>query len=175
MTPWLRMKEQGPKEFESYWKGLQEHVGRVKAHNRKVKEEAVAYYDLRDPKVVATFFKTGNGSHLSTQPAGSFALRGEGENVFQGVYPAGVYSHLISDKHAAVMGSPRMTAAANNLWVRAAGIKPIGVMRSGTTHLGACCTIIIASINLCPCGRARGRWISGRVKKSIMNFAPLAT
>ena len=117
------MKEKGPKEFESYWKGLQGHVGRVKAHNKKVKEEAVAYYDLRDPKVVATFFKTGNGSHLSPQPAGSFALRGEGENAFQGVYPAGVYSHLISTKHAAVMGSPRMTASANNLWVRAAGDK----------------------------------------------------
>ena len=123
LTPWLRMKEKGPKEFESYWKELQGHVKRVKAHNKKVKEGAVAYYDLRDPKVVATFFKTGNGSHLSPQPAGSFALRGEGENVFQGVYPAGVYSHLISTKHAAVMGSPRMTAAANNLWVRAAGSK----------------------------------------------------
>ncbi|HBI31885.1 MAG TPA: hypothetical protein DDY45_07600, partial [Verrucomicrobiales bacterium] len=123
LTPWLRISEQEPQEFRSYWKGLQEHVGRVKEQNRKVKEEAVAYYDLGDPKVVATFFKTGNGSHLSPQPAGSFSLRGEGKNVFRNVYPAGVYSHLISDKHAAVMGSPRMTAAANNLWVRAAGNK----------------------------------------------------
>ena len=121
LSPWLQMKEQGPEAFESYWQGLREHVGRVEAHNRKVKEKAAAYYDLRDPKVAAMFFKTGNGSHLSTQPAGSFALKGEGENVFQGVYPAGVYSHLISDKHAAVMGSPRMTVSGNNLWVRAAG------------------------------------------------------
>ena len=43
--------------------------------------------------------------------------------MFRGVYPAGVYSHLISDKHAAVMGSPRMTVSGNNLWVRAAGDK----------------------------------------------------
>ncbi len=121
LSPWLQMKEQGPEAFESYWEGLQGHVGRVEAHNKKVKEKAAAYYDLRDPKVAAMFFKTGNGSHLSTQPAGSFALKGEGENVFQGVYPAGVYSHLISDKHAAVMGSPRMTVSGNNLWIRAAG------------------------------------------------------
>jgi len=116
------MKEQGPEEFESYWEGLQGHVGRVEAHNKKVKEKAAAYYDLRDPKVVAPcFLKQGMARTYLTQPAGSFALKGEGENVFQGVYPAGVYSHLISDKHAAVMGSPRMTVSGNNLWVRAAG------------------------------------------------------
>jgi hypothetical protein len=57
LTPWLRMEEKGPKEFASYWKELQGHVKRVKAHNKKVKEGAVAYYDLRDPKVVATFLQ----------------------------------------------------------------------------------------------------------------------
>ncbi len=73
------------------------------------------------PRWPPCFSKRGMAHIYPHKPAGSFALKGEGENVFQGVYPAGVYSHLISDKHAAVMGSPRMTVSANNLWVRAAG------------------------------------------------------
>jgi len=38
-------------------------------------------------------------------PAGSFALRGDGDEAVAGIYPRGIFSHLLSDRHAAVLAT----------------------------------------------------------------------
>ena len=63
----------------------------------------------------------GNGAaEIST--AGSLAIAPEGDRIIAGIYPAGVYSHLLSSKDRGVLLSPRfMLDEKYNLWLRIAG------------------------------------------------------
>ncbi|MEM8953733.1 MAG: DUF1553 domain-containing protein [Verrucomicrobiota bacterium] len=55
-----------------------------------------------------------------SQP-GEFRVLPEGDRVFEGLYPAGLYSHLVSEKHAGVVGSPRFTIKHEKVSVRLLG------------------------------------------------------
>ena len=64
------------------------------------------------------WFNYGVGSASSVSPAGSFAIHPSGDQAIRGVYPAGVYSHLISDKHNAVIASqPLHLSDEYDLWL----------------------------------------------------------
>ena len=55
-------------------------------------------------------------------PAGSFAVASEGESILTGIYPAGVYSHLLSSKDRGVVLSPTFQLDEKyDLWMRIAG------------------------------------------------------
>ena len=73
------------------------HEGRL-AHNDKARKNATFHLDLRDPKSAKEWFTAGRGVSGQVNPAGSFALSSGGDKAVRGIYPAGVYSHLISDK-----------------------------------------------------------------------------
>ena len=90
-------------------------------HTKKVIAEAAFYVDLRDPESFKRWNGTGNGTIGSISPAGTFAVRAEGGQVVEGIYPRGVFSHLISDKHAAVLGSGNFMATGRQTMVRVAG------------------------------------------------------
>ena len=66
---------------------------------------ATFYADLRDQATFERWFKSGNGLGERVSPAGSFALATGGEYAFTGIYPTGVYSHLVSDKHNGFLNS----------------------------------------------------------------------
>jgi hypothetical protein len=55
-------------------------------------------------------------------PAGSFAVAGEGFFAINGIYPRGVYSHLISDQHSGTLASPNHNADGDWSYMRAAGL-----------------------------------------------------
>ncbi len=64
------------------------------------------------------------GTGLSEQPSepGSFAIALDGERVLRGVYPAGVYSHLVSDKHGARLASEDfLVEGPQSLWLQIRG------------------------------------------------------
>lgn len=60
----------------------------------------------RDPKDFSTWFRYGNGLSAGPSPAGEFIVSGEGDAVISAIYPAGIFSNLISSKHAARLTSP---------------------------------------------------------------------
>ena len=91
------------------------------AHNERVKQTATFYADLRDQETYDTWFKSGNGLGPTVSAAGSFAVAGQGKNVITGIYPAGVYTHLLSDKHSAVLGSIFHEARGKRTEIRAHG------------------------------------------------------
>ncbi len=121
LSAWYQMKKHGDTKFEAFWKNQKKQTRAKLERNQKAVASAASYFDLRKPDTFADFFKTGNGSHGRISPAGSYALHKGGTNVIRGIYPQGIYSHLISDKHAALIGSPRFTVKGNNLFVRSAG------------------------------------------------------
>ncbi|MEM7146729.1 MAG: DUF1553 domain-containing protein [Verrucomicrobiota bacterium] len=52
---------------------------------------------------------------------GEFRVLPSGDRVLSGLYPSGLYSHLISDKHAGVAASPRFTIEHDKVSVRLLG------------------------------------------------------
>ncbi len=66
--------------------------------------------------------QNGNGLDGSAAPAGAFRVLPKGERIVEDILPAGVYSHLLSDKHTGWLGSPRFRIGPNEtLWVRVRG------------------------------------------------------
>ncbi|MBI1320784.1 MAG: DUF1553 domain-containing protein [Candidatus Hydrogenedens sp.] len=65
--------------------------------------------------------RTGNGLQPEPSPAGSFAVAPAGERFLTGIYPAGIYSHLLSEKHSGLLASPRFKLEDKNIYVRFAG------------------------------------------------------
>ncbi len=63
------------------------------------------------------------GSGLPSQPSkpGEFAILPEGEAIIGAIYPGGVYSHLLSTKHDAVLASPRFTIGTDSISLRFLG------------------------------------------------------
>ena len=80
------------------------HIQKIFKQNEKAKKDASFYLDFRDPKNSSRYFTSGNGID-GISPAGSFALNNKGDNALMGIYPAGIYSHMTSTKHAAVLST----------------------------------------------------------------------
>ena len=97
------------------------HFRTITANNERLKKSATFYADLRDQKTYDSWFKTGNGLAPNVSPAGSFSVAGTGPNALIGIYPSGVYTHLISDKHTGVLGSIFHRAKGRWTGVRAVG------------------------------------------------------
>jgi hypothetical protein len=87
----------------------------------EAKSKATFYADLRDQDTVDSWFMEGNGLTPKVSPAGSFAIAGEGHLAITGIYPRGVYSHLISDKHSGTLVSPNHLAKGDWSFMRAVG------------------------------------------------------
>jgi hypothetical protein len=98
----------------------------------EAKRSASFYADLRDQKTLDSWYSEGNGLSPKVSPAGSFAVAGEGYSIISGIYPAGVYSHLISDKHNGTLVSPNHTAQGDWSYMRAAGLN--GAIRMSTRN-----------------------------------------
>ncbi|MFK7910141.1 MAG: PSD1 and planctomycete cytochrome C domain-containing protein [Akkermansiaceae bacterium] len=96
------------------------HSGRL-AHNKQARDQATFHLDFSDPDSVDKWFSTGNGMKNAVSPAGAFALSAEGKNAITGIYPAGVYSHLISDKHSASLNTIFHTAKGKQNVIRGVG------------------------------------------------------
>ena len=100
----------------------------IKSHQKDVEEfedakkNATFYADLRDQKTLDSWYQEGNGLGPKVSPAGSFAVAGEGIYAISGIYPRGVYSHLISDKHNGTLSSPYHVAEGDWSFMRAVGL-----------------------------------------------------
>ena len=130
LAGWVKL--QGAKDIVKRVAALEKKHQEDLAHNERIKEAATYYADLRDTKTYAEWFEHGNGLGGGPSPAGVFALAGDGDKALKGIYPAGVYSHLISDKHSATLSSVFHRAKGNKAMVRAIGenAKARFVMRS---------------------------------------------
>jgi hypothetical protein len=89
--------------------------------NDEAKRTATFYADLREQSTYDRWYKSGNGLSQEVSPAGSFAIAGEGDAAITGIYPAGVYTHLISSKHNATLSSPYHTAKGDFSFAMAVG------------------------------------------------------
>lgn len=118
---WAKLRDLDPGAINSKIEEMRNSYQQGLEHNEMAKKNATFYADLRDQATYDHWFRSGNGLGAKVSPAGSFALEGAGENAFTGIYPAGIYSHLISDKHNGLLNSIFHLAKGNNASLRAFG------------------------------------------------------
>lgn len=105
-------------DFPAAWQRFQTDAGSSGIANSDV----VRHWDLSQPNDQKEWFTYGNGTTGQSSPAGAFALHDSGDSVIRDLFPAGLYSHLISDKHAAVLTSPSVPLDGEyDLWLRISG------------------------------------------------------
>ena len=119
------------KDFSSSAKRLEEQKNRPYAQHWKF-----------DKGGASKWVQNGNGLNGKTANPGSFRILSKGEQIVEDILPAGIYSHLLSDKHTGWLGSPRFRIGPNeSLWVRVRGTGNVmaryvvqNYTRSGTVY-----------------------------------------
>ncbi len=94
-------------------------------NNRSADGDAVRtelrHWDLRRAEDFAAWRHDGAGAN-GPSAAGAFAIAPDGDRILTGIYPAGVYSHLVSSKDRGVLLSPKfLLDEKHDLWLRLAG------------------------------------------------------
>lgn len=101
-------------------------------------------WDLTDEATYAKWVRQGTGAPQQVSAAGEFSILPEGELLVGAIYPRGVYSHLLSNKHGAVISSPRFRVESDSISLRLLGgnfsfaqliIENYAVPRGGIYHL----------------------------------------
>ncbi|HBV66525.1 MAG TPA: hypothetical protein DEF45_26310 [Rhodopirellula sp.] len=68
------------------------------------------------------WYAHGVGLQNAPNPAGDFAILAEGDRVFRAIYPAGIYTHSLSEKHGGRLTSRDFKVSPNQeVWIRAIG------------------------------------------------------
>lgn len=121
LTPVKAWIDKSEPEFIKAWFGqIEDHQATLRSFE-EAKSRASFYADLRDQATVDQWFMEGNGLSPKVSPSGSFAVAGDGHLAISGIYPRGVYSHLISDKHSGTLASPNHIADGDWGFMRAVG------------------------------------------------------
>jgi cytochrome c553 len=122
------------------WKGLRIQDEVLARRAREFRSQpTVLRWDLRGPDL-QTWIPDGAGLTGGASAAGEFGLHVAGDLAVSGIYPAGVYSHRITDRHRAMLASPRFIADRGKIWVRVRGDKARvryvvqNYPRTGTIH-----------------------------------------
>ena len=116
-----RLREAGEAGFEAAWSGLQNEWKQSRA---ALEEQRRRPYPRRwnlASSDIDSWYQHGPGLASASAKAGAFHILPEGERIISNIYPAGVYSHLLSSKHGAVLTSPRFEVDTDSIWVRVLG------------------------------------------------------
>ncbi len=121
LADWLELQKAPVEKWPGIWKKLRDRRREVAAELEKFRAQTTAaQWDLRGPDFTQ-WQSSGAGVQQGPTAAGEFHLLAEGERIVSGIYPAGVYSHLLSDRHRAVLASPRFTAEGGKVWAHLRG------------------------------------------------------
>ncbi|MCH2113699.1 MAG: PSD1 and planctomycete cytochrome C domain-containing protein [Pirellulales bacterium] len=118
---WSKLRQVPPEEFSATWDGLLTAWRASAAALAKQHAFGPGHaWDLSGNDL-DSWFPEGNGLNGHAAPPGSMTLHTDGQQVVADIYPAGVYTHLLSSKHNGVLNSPRMHVDFDQIWIRASG------------------------------------------------------
>ncbi len=115
------------------WGKLADELRQKIDHRKKPidQRETARHWDLSKQADYEKWFSDGVGLDDLANPAGSFAVAPDGDKAIVGIYPGGIYSHLLSEKHPARLTSPDFRIGEKNeLWVQVIGDKQARVRYS---------------------------------------------
>ena len=119
----LRAAEGDDAKFREAWNRMMREQEKDRNSSEEfVRQRAMKRWTLSRETDAAAWFRQGSGLPEKPTPAGEFAVAPSGDSALAGIYPAGVYSHGLSTKHAARFESPGIKLAGDSdLWLRVIG------------------------------------------------------
>lgn len=121
LNAWTALEKRDAEGIKKGWKGI---VEEQKTAAGKSQEFASASYPNRWRLTESDYprwFGLGTGLPEKPSPAGEFSILPAGEQLVLNIYPAGVYTHLLSNKHNGILTSPRFKIETDELHFRVAG------------------------------------------------------
>ncbi len=109
LHPWYQLRHDADtaSDFAAAWqRQMQAWQDDVRHRCDYQQQPGAVRWNLADDADRAQWFGYGNGLPQQPSAAGEFAVEPSGDMALTGIYPAGVYSHGLSTKHAARLTSP---------------------------------------------------------------------
>jgi len=109
--------------FAQAWQlRVEEHRENLKQRKKHREREYPWRWNLFSADDYKQWFPYGTGLPEEPTRAGEFAVETEGDIALTGIYPSGIYSHLLSAKHTARLTSPNWKLEGESeLWLRVIG------------------------------------------------------
>ncbi|MCH2378719.1 MAG: DUF1553 domain-containing protein, partial [Pedosphaera sp.] len=139
---WQRLQKAEGEAFAKMWAQLErDFQNSYKRMEEQRKRPYAKHWQFRDGDA-SNWVQNGNGLDGKSAKAGAFRVLPKGDRLVEDILPTGVYSHLLSDKHTGMLGSPRFRIGPNeSLWVRVRGTGNVmaryviqNYTRSGTVY-----------------------------------------
>ena len=110
-------------DTENAWRDLVDRYTQKIDLRKPLKTAAFRHqWDFRSNVDRAEWFSNRTQLPHRAAPAGDFSIAPKGDIALNGIYPAGVYSHLLSQKHTARFTSPEFAVGKDlELWVQVIG------------------------------------------------------
>ncbi len=118
---WHKLRDLEGDAFTVEWNRLNEQF--QQSHEALVKRHSTVYpiqWNMGSEDA-QTWTQDGNGVDGGYAKAGDFNILHEGNRIVEHIYPAGVYTHLLSKKHSGVVSSPRFDLTESNIYLRIIG------------------------------------------------------
>ena len=121
LSAWVALSGKRGEEFSDGWSRLAEHWRKEAGERKKFNHENFEpAWDLTGDDY-SEWLRAGVGLPEKPSRPGEFWVQTEGDRVINGVYPAGVYTHLLSRKHNGVLSSPRFKIESDSVSLRLLG------------------------------------------------------
>lgn len=121
LTVWRQLRTLAGDAFKEEWTKLRNEWRESEDRIReRVTNDYFRRWDLRGDDADA-WFGYGNGLMAEPLGAGEFSVLPTGEQIVGQILPAGMYSHTLSDKHNAVLSSPRFPVKKAKVFAKVAG------------------------------------------------------
>ena len=117
---WAELSAKQGSGFRKAWQKLRDHwqseIARRETFNQ---EHFNKTWDLSSTDLDTI----GHGTGFTEEPSrpGEFWISSIGDRILNGIYPAGVYTHLLSSKHNAVIQTPRFKIETDHISLRLLG------------------------------------------------------
>jgi hypothetical protein len=121
LHPWTLLASRQGDSFRDGWKQWADRWTQEMSTRREFnRTNASRQWTLRDDGS-KQWFLGEPGTRARTADAGEFSVETSGDRIVRGLYPSGVYSHLLTRKEPGVLSSPRFKIDTANISIRALG------------------------------------------------------
>jgi Protein of unknown function (DUF1553)/Protein of unknown function (DUF1549)/Planctomycete cytochrome C/Concanavalin A-like lectin/glucanases superfamily len=127
LRAWVHLRGMAGAEFTERWTAMakewREEQESIHAENR---QQCPTHWNLASDDA-AQWFREGALKPEDRAQPGDFSIEPSGSRILTGLYPAGVYSNLLSQKFGGLLTSPRFKIETDNISVKAMGGKGAAV------------------------------------------------
>ena len=118
---WFTLSERKGENFRTGWDELAAYWEKELERRRSANAEGNKSVWELDSDGYSDWLRQGPGLGDTPSASGEFSLVPEGKRIISGIYPRGVYTHLLSRKHGGILSSPRFVVDTDYLSFRILG------------------------------------------------------